>query len=132
MSLITIQKSELTQLENALKEKDRQIKKMQIDKGILIGINHHNSTLLLKAIIESGKTTREMYAMVPVLSSDIEHLKQRNDAIAHIDADIAIQKKKLDLAISEARAFCQGNAEAVQVLTRKYHIDLIAMTGTVT
>ncbi|MGB8219243.1 MAG: hypothetical protein WCE46_02535 [Methanoregula sp.] len=132
MSLITIQKSELTQLENALKEKDRQIKKLQVDNGILVGINHHNSVLLLKTVLESGKTTRKMYALTPVLGRDANHLKQRDDTIALLDADIANQQKKLDIALSKARAFCQENADVVRALARQYHVDILALIAKVT
>ena len=129
MSMITIQKSELVELEASLKEKDKQIKELQLDIGLLTGINHFNATLLLKALREGMTTSRDMVALVPILPTDTERLKRQSEMVAVIDADIAVQQERLDLAIIKVKEFCRDNAEVVRILIARFHIDLPALAG---
>jgi hypothetical protein len=127
MSVITIQKSELVVLEASLKEKDKQIKQLQLDIGLLTGINHFNATLLLQALREGMATSRDMVALVPILPTDTERLKRQAEMVAVMDADIAAQQERLDLAISQVRAFCSDHVEIVRILIARFHIDLPAL-----
>jgi len=129
MSMITIQKSELVELEDLLKEKTKQIKQLQLDVEILTGLNYHNGALLVKSTLDNAKTLRDVYILFPIIPTDTKHLKQRDEKVAELDIGIAAQQEKLDRVRSNTRAFCTGHAGVVRILLDRFAIDLPAMAG---
>ena len=64
MSLISINKKELVELEDLLKEKDKRIKKLETDNFVLVGLNHKASILLTRSMRDSGKTVRDLWKLM--------------------------------------------------------------------
>jgi hypothetical protein len=126
--MITIPKSELEKLEESLKEKDLQIRKLQIDNTILIGLNHHNAILLMKSVVESVKLIMDLYYSTPIPEEYPEIQKIRDTNVASLEKEIAGHKERMDGAIVNARTFCLEHADIVRLIRQKYRIDLVALT----
>lgn len=129
MSMITIQKSELVELENQVKEKNKRIKKLEGDNLLLVGLNHFNGCLLLKSLLEGMAQSRDIIAFVSEQDQDPERSKTRPAALAVMDTGIKLHKIKLNLATIKAKDFCRDNAETVQVLMAKFKVDLPGVIG---